>query len=93
MNLRQASLRTPVYQYFDISFNNQTLVDDTGLNRSIEFRVLNERDGGSLAKTSVMLKHWGNPAWESYVPELLRQRWHIFVFHCPQYLRILTICK
>ncbi len=60
-----------VYQYFDISFNNQTLVDNTGLNRSIEFRVLNERDGGSLAITSVMLKHWGDPAWESYVPELL----------------------
>lgn len=60
-----------VYQYLDISFNNQTLVDTTGLNRSIEFRVLNERDGGSLAITSVMLKHWGNPAWESYVPELL----------------------
>lgn len=60
-----------VYQYLDISFNNQTLVDDTGLNRSIEFRVLNERDGGSLVITSVMLKHWGNPAWESYVPELL----------------------
>lgn len=60
-----------VYQYLDISFNNQTLVDTTGLNRSIEFRVLNERDGGSLAITSVILKHWGNPAWESYVPELL----------------------
>nr|HML26525.1 PGF-pre-PGF domain-containing protein [Methanomethylovorans sp.] len=60
-----------VYQYFDISFNNQTLVDNTGLNRSIKFRVLNERDGGSLAITSVMLKHWGDPAWESYVPELL----------------------
>ncbi|WP_394697838.1 choice-of-anchor L domain-containing protein [uncultured Methanomethylovorans sp.] len=60
-----------VYQYLDISFSNQTLVDTTGLNRSIEFRVLNERDGGSLAITSVMLKHWGNPAWESYIPELL----------------------
>jgi PGF-pre-PGF domain-containing protein len=60
-----------VYQYLDISFNNQTLVDDTGLNRSIEFRVLNERDGGTLMITSVMLKHWGNPAWETYTPELL----------------------
>lgn len=60
-----------VYQYVDISFSNQTLVDDTGLNRSIEFRVLNNRDGGTLVLRSVMLKHWGSPAWETYVPELL----------------------
>lgn len=60
-----------VYQYLDISFSNQTLVDYTGLNRSIEFRILNELDGGTLVITSVMLKHWGNPQWETYVPELL----------------------
>ncbi|MCC7576434.1 MAG: choice-of-anchor L domain-containing protein [Methanomethylovorans sp.] len=60
-----------VYQYFDISFNNQTLVDNTGLNRSIKFRVLNELDEENLVITSVMLKHWGDPAWEVYVPELL----------------------
>jgi PKD repeat protein len=46
-----------VYQYFDISFSNQTLVDNTGLNKSIKFRVRNEHDGGSLVITSVKLKH------------------------------------
>ncbi|WP_370573345.1 PKD domain-containing protein, partial [Methanomethylovorans sp.] len=60
-----------VYQYLDISFNNQTLVDNTGLNRSIEFRVLNECDGGTLVITSVMLKHRGSSTWETYVPEFL----------------------
>uniref|UniRef100_UPI00351C1FD0 PGF-pre-PGF domain-containing protein n=1 Tax=Methanomethylovorans sp. TaxID=2758717 RepID=UPI00351C1FD0 len=60
-----------VYQYLDISFNNRTLVDNTGLNRSIEFRVLNELDGGSLMITSVMLKHRGSSTWETYVPEFL----------------------
>lgn len=59
-----------VYQYFDISFSNETLVDNTS-DRSIEFRILDELNGGSLAITSVRLKHWGSPTWKIYVPELL----------------------
>lgn len=60
-----------VYQYFDISFNNETLVNN-GSDRNIEFRVLNERSGKVLVKSSVRLRHWSNPAWEAYTPEFTR---------------------
>ncbi|MBP1909377.1 lectin-like domain-containing protein [Methanolobus bombayensis] len=60
-----------VYQYFDISFNNETLVNN-GSDRNIEFRVLNERNGQVLVRNSVRLRHWSNPAWEAYTPEFTR---------------------
>ncbi|SFM91783.1 PKD domain-containing protein [Methanolobus profundi] len=59
-----------IYQYFDIGFNNETLVNDGSNNRSIEFRVLNTKDGGSLIINTVYLRHWSNPQWEAYTPEL-----------------------
>ncbi|SDF36033.1 PKD repeat-containing protein [Methanolobus vulcani] len=60
-----------IYQYFDISFNNDTLVNNQSSNRSIEFRVLNEKDGGTLIVSTVYLRHWANPQWEAYTPELI----------------------
>jgi PKD repeat protein len=60
-----------VYQYLDISFSNSTLVNNMSTSRNIEFRVLNELDGGTLVITSVRLRHWGNPAWETYIPVLV----------------------
>lgn len=60
-----------VYQYLDISFNNNTLVNNQSSNRSIEFRVLNEKDGGTLIVNTVYLRHWANPQWEAYTPELI----------------------
>jgi hypothetical protein len=59
-----------IYQYLDISFNNDTLVNNQSSNRSIEFRVLNEKGGGTLIVNTVYLRHWANPEWEAYTPEL-----------------------
>ncbi|MBP1909397.1 PKD domain-containing protein [Methanolobus bombayensis] len=58
-----------IYQYLDISFTNETLVNNQSSNRSIEFRVLNEKDGGTLIVNTVYLRHWANPQWEAYTPE------------------------
>ncbi|MEZ5335122.1 MAG: PKD domain-containing protein [Methanolobus sp.] len=59
------------YQYLDISFNNATLANELGATRNIEFRVLNEMNGGSLEITSVRLRHYNSNEWETYIPELL----------------------
>ncbi|RNI12000.1 hypothetical protein EFE42_08835, partial [Methanohalophilus sp. RSK] len=61
-----------VYQYMDISFNNETLVNNGSENRSIEFKVLNNVGGGSLLIDTVYLKHKNTTGWQSYEPELLR---------------------
>ncbi|NPE30054.1 PGF-pre-PGF domain-containing protein [Methanococcoides sp. SA1] len=61
---------TSIYQYLDISFNNETLVNNGSNNRSIEFRVLNSKDGGTLIINTVYLRHWANPQWDAYTPEL-----------------------
>ncbi|WP_157198662.1 PKD domain-containing protein [Methanohalophilus mahii] len=61
-----------VYQYMDISFNNESLVNDGSKNRSIEFKVMNNVDGGSLLIDTVYLKHKSTSGWQSYEPELLR---------------------
>jgi|GEM_PF-3165993 len=58
-----------VYQYLDISFNNETLVNDGSNNRSIEFRVLNEKGGGALIVNTVYLRHWNSSQWEAYTSE------------------------
>ena len=58
-----------IYQYLDISFTNETLVNNQSNNRSIEFRVLNEKGGGTLIVNTVYLRHWTNPQWEAYTPE------------------------
>lgn len=58
-----------IYQYLDISFTNETLVNNQSSNRSIEFRVLNEKGGGTLIVNTVYLRHWTNPQWEAYTPE------------------------
>jgi PGF-pre-PGF domain-containing protein len=60
-----------VYQYLDISVNNRTLANSMSYNRSIEFRVLNELNDGTLLVSSVNLKHKNSSTWESYTPELL----------------------
>lgn len=60
-----------IYQYLDISVNNQTLANSLGFNRNIEFRVLNELNGGTLIVNSVSLKHKNSSTWESYAPEIL----------------------
>jgi hypothetical protein len=60
-----------VYQYLDISFSNETLVNNDSNNQTIEFRVLNELNGGTLSIKSVYLKHWSSTDWESYTPELI----------------------
>jgi PKD repeat protein len=64
--------KASVYQYMDISFNNESLVNDGSKNRSIEFKVMNNVDGGSLIINTVYLKHKGTSGWQSYEPELLR---------------------
>ncbi len=61
-----------VYQYMDISFNNETLVNNGSENRSIEFKVRNEVNGGTLLVNTVYLKHKNTTVWQSYEPELLR---------------------
>lgn len=61
-----------VYQYLDISVNNRTLANSMSFNRSIEFRVLDELNGGALIISSVSLMHKNSSTWETYVPELLR---------------------
>jgi len=58
-----------VYQYLDLSFNNETLVNDASNNRSIEFRVLNEKNDGTLIVSTVYLRHWNSSQWEAYTPE------------------------
>ncbi|WP_406669998.1 PGF-pre-PGF domain-containing protein [Methanolobus sp. ZRKC4] len=63
-------LADSVYQYLDISFNNLTLANDGSNNRSIAFRVLNDKNGGTLIVSTVRLRHWDNPEWESYTPDL-----------------------
>lgn len=60
-----------VYQYLDISFSNETLVNNESNNQTIEFRVLNDLDGGTLIIKTVYLKHWSSTDWESYTPELI----------------------
>ncbi|WP_167848811.1 GLUG motif-containing protein [Methanolobus halotolerans] len=64
--------KNSVYQYLDISFNNESLVNDGSKNRSIEFKVLNNVGGGSLIIDTVYLKHKGTSGWQSYEPELIR---------------------
>ncbi|MBP2030784.1 LPXTG-motif cell wall-anchored protein [Methanohalophilus levihalophilus] len=59
-----------IYQYLDISFNNETLVNNDSHSRNIEFRVMNEKDGGTLIVSTVYLRHWANPSWQAYTPEL-----------------------
>ncbi|WP_342304822.1 PKD domain-containing protein [Methanolobus sp. ZRKC5] len=60
-----------VYQYFDIGFNNETLVNNESSNQTLEFRVLNELNSGTLIINTVYLKHWTSLTWESYTPELI----------------------
>ena len=60
-----------VYQYFDISFNNETLVNNQSNNQTLEFRVLNGLNGGTLIINTVYLKHRTSLTWESYTPELV----------------------
>jgi hypothetical protein len=64
--------KNSVYQYLDISFNNESLVNDGSKNRSIEFKILNNVGGGSLIIDTVYLKHKGTSGWQSYEPELIR---------------------
>ncbi|WP_143744187.1 PKD domain-containing protein, partial [Methanohalophilus portucalensis] len=61
-----------VYQYMDISFNNESLVNEGSNNRSIEFKVYNEVNGGTLLINTVYLRHKDTSGWEAYKPELLR---------------------
>jgi PGF-pre-PGF domain-containing protein len=60
-----------VYQYLDISFNNESLVNNESHSRNIEFRVLNTKDGGRLIVNTVYLRHWNSLEWEPYAPELI----------------------
>lgn len=59
-----------VYQYIDIGFNNESLVNEGSNSRDIEFRVLNNKDGGTLIVNTVYLRHWNSLVWEAYTPEL-----------------------
>lgn len=58
-----------IYQYLDIDFNNETLANAGSNNRSIEFRVLNQKSGGTLILNTVYLRHWDSTQWEAYTPE------------------------
>jgi hypothetical protein len=60
-----------VYQYVDISFNNITLVNNQSYSRNIQFKVLNELNGGNLIINTVALKHLKTGTWETYTPTLL----------------------
>ncbi|UGV39705.1 PKD domain-containing protein [Methanococcoides orientis] len=60
-----------VYQYLDISFNNETLANEGSGNRSIEFKVRNDLNGGTLVIKTVKLRHLNSSTWESYTPELI----------------------
>ncbi|WP_143072349.1 PGF-pre-PGF domain-containing protein [Methanolobus profundi] len=62
--------RDSVYQYLDIGFNNETLANEGSNSRDIEFRVLNNKDGGILIINTVYLRHWNSLEWEAYTPEL-----------------------
>lgn len=73
-SLNESTLDFPVdsvYQYFDIGFNNETLVNNASNNQTLEFRVLNELNSGTLIINTVYLKHWTSLTWESYIPELI----------------------
>lgn len=73
-SLNESTLDFPVdsvYQYFDIRFNNETLVNNASNNQTLEFRILNELDGGALVINTVYLKHWTSLTWESYTPALV----------------------
>ncbi|APH38603.1 hypothetical protein BHR79_03280 [Methanohalophilus halophilus] len=61
-----------VYQYMDIGFNNESLVNDGSNNRSIEFKVRNEINSGSLLIDTVWLRHKESSGWKAYKPELLK---------------------
>ncbi|ETA67848.1 hypothetical protein MettiDRAFT_1284 [Methanolobus tindarius DSM 2278] len=60
-----------VYQYIDIGFSNETLVNNDSYSRNIEFRVLDKLNGGSLVINSVALKHLKTGVWETYTPTKL----------------------
>ncbi|WP_406662556.1 hypothetical protein V7O66_03140 [Methanolobus sp. ZRKC3] len=47
------------------------MVNNESNNQTLEFRVLNKLDGGSLIINTVYLKHWTSLTWESYTPELV----------------------
>ena len=60
-----------VYQYIDIGFSNETLVNNDSYSRNIEFRVLDALNGDDLVINSVSLKHLSTGTWETYTPTLL----------------------
>ncbi len=61
-----------IYQYMDISFNNESLVNEGSNNRSIEFKVHNEVNGGSLLIDTVWLRHKETSEWKAYKPEFVK---------------------